>query len=319
MIPSKLQIAKELINISTDEEFDRMANEVLTFQRNSIPVLKDYWSLIKDKYPPIPIELFKSYRICSDKNNQIAFKSSGTTSSQRSTHYIADLDLYKTLSQFHFEEHFGQVENQAIIALLPSYLDNGDSSLVFMVNHFIVESIEPSSAFVKQEECAALIKNLQENKTPSVLFGVSFALLDLADEISLDFPELTIIETGGMKGKRKEMTRSELHSRLQLSFPKSRIESEYGMTELLSQAYTEDGKWFQPPNWMRISVTDVSDPFKSLSIGSRGLLAITDLANIYSCSFIQTRDVGVLNEFGFFTVEGRLDNSDIRGCNLLHP
>ena len=319
MIPSKLQIAKELINLSSDEEFDRMANSIMQYQRDSIPVLEQYWSLIDNQYAPIPIELFKMYRISSKEQTEVAFKSSGTTSNNRSTHHVADIDLYKSLSLSHFEKHFGKVSDQVVLALLPSYLENGDSSLVFMVNHFIETSMLAASSFVTLAECADSLKKLQKTNTPTVLFGVSFALLDLAEALKIDFPALTIIETGGMKGKRKEMTRVELHSQINGSFSQSKIESEYGMTELLSQAYTTDGVWFRPPNWMRISITDVSDPFKTLPVGSRGLLAITDLANIYSCSFIQTRDVGVLNEFGCFTVEGRLDNSDIRGCNLLHP
>ena len=296
-----------------------MASAILNYQRKSISVLDKYWTLINDQYRPIPIELFKSQTICTDLDGTTQFRSSGTTSSERSRHHVKDIDLYKRLSLSHFERLFGSIGNQAVIALLPSYLENGDSSLVFMVNHFIESSNVNASAFVRLSECVDVLKKLEVDKTPTLLFGVSFALLDLAEMLCLDFPELVVIETGGMKGKRKELTRAELHFQIQQSFPKSRIESEYGMTELLSQAYTTDGKWFRPPGWMRVSITDVSDPFKVLPAGSRGLIAVTDLANIHSCSFVQTRDVGVLNEFGYFTVEGRLDNSDIRGCNLLHP
>lgn len=292
-----------------------MASDIREYQQKNVAVFREFQKLTEKPNAYLPIELFKSHDIFSEQP-KTTFKSSGTTASVRSQHHVADLNLYETLSLRHFENIFGSIKGKPILALLPSYVENGDSSLVYMVNHFIEQSKNRDSGFVNLESAKSVLKSLQNQQ--SFLFGVSFALLDLSELFELDFPELTIIETGGMKGKRQELTRTELHNNIQHAFPSSRIESEYGMTELLSQAYTTDGQWFKPPEWMRVEVTDISDPFTQMPVGSRGVLAFTDLANVYSCSFIQTRDIGVLNEFGYFKVEGRLDNSDLRGCNLLY-
>jgi phenylacetate-coenzyme A ligase PaaK-like adenylate-forming protein len=319
LVPSKLQIVKQIMNISSDDEFNYLASIFNDHQLENVPIIAEYRNMIGVDFPFLPIELFKSYVINTKPNAEVIFKSSGTTSSQRSSHHVYDASLYRKLSLLGFEKQFGSVKDACIIALLPSYIDNGDSSLVYMVNYFIDHSQHPESGFIDLDHAKSKITNLQQSRTTTFLFGVSFALIDLAEILSTEFPELCIIETGGMKGQRKEMTRAELHAQIQMAFPSSRIESEYGMTELLSQAYTSDGQWFNPPPWMKVSTVDISDPLTVLPVGQRGLLAITDLANYYSCSFIQTRDVGVVNDFGQFTVEGRLDNSDIRGCNLLHP
>lgn len=281
----------------------------------------DRQSLPEGEPPPfLPIELFKHYRVATESTHELVFKSSGTTGLQRAEHYIHDAELYRTLARQAFERRYGSLNDWVVLAFLPSYVEQGDSSLVFMVNEFIRASGNEASNFVlhRSGKLSAMLSALASRKIKTLLIGVSYALLDQAEHQAIDFPELIVMETGGMKGRRQELTREELHAALKKGFPTSDIHSEYGMTELLSQAYSLDGQWFQPAPWMRCYITEVSDPARILPPGARGLLAFADLANVYSCSFIQTRDIGMVNATGQFTVEGRLDNSDMRGCNLLY-
>lgn len=324
---SKLQIAHLIQSIESDEQFESLASEVFKhqFQRNA--PFKKYITLINQqqefslKSPFfLPIELFKSHEISCTKEHDLIFKSSGTTDLiERSTHYVHDKALYENLAVAHFEEKYGPLTEWVILALLPSYLENGDSSLVFMAEHFIQRAKKESGFMLHRTKLLKeQLEKLKSSGQKTLLIGVSFALVDFAEKSSINFEGLTIMETGGMKGRRKELTRPELHAALQSGFPNSQIHSEYGMTELLSQAYSADGKWFSPPRWMKAVTTEISDPFKILNPDQRGLLAFVDLANYHSCSFIQTRDIGTVNHKGLFTVEGRLDKSDLRGCNLLY-
>lgn len=267
----------------------------------------------------LPVELFKHHRISCEASEEIIFQSSGTTGQLRSKHHIANRAWYETISRTHFERCYGKLDEWVVLGLLPSYEENGDSSLVYMVDHFIQRAKE-GSGFVLHDpaKLVALLTELRSGKQKTLLFGVSYALLDFADTQTISFPELTVMETGGMKGRRAELTRSALHDAISIGFPDSPIHSEYGMTEMLSQAYALDGEWFTPPPWFQAVCFDISDPLNALPRGRRGVLAFIDLANLDSCAFIQTKDIGIVNAQGHFKVEGRVDNSDLRGCNLLY-
>lgn len=323
---SKVTILNRLSALSSDDAFASMASEIFHFQReNNGPfgkfVNEVYRSSSLDLSAPpfLPIELFKHSRISCYPTEEATFKSSGTTAELRSEHHVADLNLYEALATQHFESHYGPLQDMVVLSLLPSYVENGDSSLVFMVDRFM-QKADPRSQFVlhQPQRLLDMLSELQRSKQPTVLFGVSYALLDAAEQMNLDFPALTIIETGGMKGRRNELTRDALHAGIRQGFPTSKIHSEYGMTELLSQGYMQNGKSFTPPFWMRAFATDISDPLNVLDHGKRGLLAFIDLANYHSCSFIQTQDIGTVYSDRTFSVDGRLDNSDLRGCNLLY-
>ena len=327
MTHSKLQIAHLIKAIGSDEDFEALASKSFEHQYKRNNPFKTYIDLIGKSTTPeaksptfLPVELFKTHDIRCNELNDLLFLSSGTTAArERSKHFVHDKLLYKELATAHFEEKYGPLEDWVILALLPSYLENGESSLVFMVDAFITTAHKNSKHLLyKPEALLDEFDHLRKSNQKTLLIGVSYALLDFCEKQSIAFPELVVMETGGMKGRRKELTRSELHDALQKGFPNSEIHSEYGMTELLSQAYSRDGKWFSPPKWMKAFTTEVSDPFKILQPNQRGLLAFIDLAGFHSCSFIQTKDIGVVNDQGIFTVEGRLDKSDLRGCNLLY-
>lgn len=261
--------------------------------------------------PFLPIEFFKNHRVTSGNwVEEKVFLSSGTTLTGRSKHYVKSESDYTMLSQRIFEDFmpFEALADTRILALLPSYLEQGDSSLICMVNHLIKNGAANSGY--------ELSKKVELNQTePTILFGVTYALLDLIQ--SQDFSNcsnLTVIETGGMKGRKKEITKSELHERLEKGFPNAKILSEYGMTELMSQAY--GGNRLRFPIWARPLIRELNDPYKVSKVGSGGL-NIIDLANIHSCAFIETKDLGSVDEHTHFEVLGRMDNSDIRGCSLL--
>jgi len=260
--------------------------------------------------PFLPIEFFRSHVILSvDRDVEKIFKSSGTTSHNRSAHHIPDLKFYHKAAKKTFEHVFGELSSKKIIALLPSYVEQGDSSLISMVDHFLNYAAPGSDYFLER----TLSKSLKSN-TENIIFGVSHALLNL--EISESTSNTIIIETGGMKGRAKEITRTELH---QIIFQKTRINkiwSEYGMTELQSQAYGKNGL-FRFPKWVKALIREVNDPFTYQEKSKSGGINVIDLANVETCSFIETKDLGKINEDGSFEVLGRLDNSDIRGCNLM--
>ncbi|MEZ4720950.1 MAG: acyl transferase [Flavobacteriales bacterium] len=324
-IASNVHDAALIASINTDAEFDSLAKRLFDFQKEQNTVFHSYLQHISagrsNGLPFLPIEAFKHEKVVCSDEYEIVFRSSGTTNSQhRSSHYVANAALYSSLSKTAFERLFGPLSDWTILALLPSYVEQGESSLVFMVHEFLSASQNPNSTFV-DFDLDKLREHLMELKTigaKTLLIGVSYALLDFAQLHAIDWHNLHVMETGGMKGRKKELTRSELHFALKQGFPSSPIHSEYGMTELLSQAYSLNEGWFIPPPWMKAKATDISDPLRQLGPGERGALAFIDLANVHSCCFIQTRDIGVVNDKGFFTVEGRIDQSDLRGCNLLY-
>jgi len=270
--------------------------------------------------PFLPIRFFKSHLVISGEYQpEITFSSSGTTGLSTSKHHIKDQNIYVESFKKAFEIFLGKPEEYIILAMLPSYLERDGSSLVFMLDALIKMSGQNKSGFFLHEYEAlhALLMRLKSNGKKVILLGVSFALLDLAEQFPIDFPDLIIIETGGMKGRRKELIREELHQILKKGFGVDKIYSEYGMTELLSQAYSKGEGLFTSPPWMKVLIRDTNDPFSILSSGKTGGINVIDLANIYSCSFIATQDLGKIHKDGRFEVLGRFDSSDIRGCNLM--
>jgi hypothetical protein len=269
----------------------------------------------------MPISFFKNHVIKTgnwDAENY--FTSSGTTGSLTSTHYIADLNFYLAHAEACFTRFFGPLTNYHFLALMPSYLERGNSSLIAMIDSFIKKSQSEFSGFYLYEHDKLIedIKHLQmEGSRKIVLWGVSFALLDLAEGYEPDLSGCLVFETGGMKGRRAEITRNQLHEQLKTGFNVDKIYSEYGMTELLSQAYTLGGDLFYPPPSMKIVIRDILDPFEKGLIGRVGGINVIDFANIHSIAFIETEDSGKIGEDGSFEVLGRLDNTDVRGCNLL--
>lgn len=314
---------KESIFTIDEENFEPYCLDVFKYQYMECYVYHSYCNLLGknptnirsiDEIPFLPIEFFKNHSVKSgDWNEEKIFQSSGTTKTARSKHFVKDLNFYELLSKRIFESWFGPLENIQIMALLPSYVEMGDSSLIAMVDHFMTKSAPNSDYSLDSFE--ELMLKLDESDTKKVLFGVSYALLDLSEKFQKPLKNVQIIETGGMKGRRKEITRSELHQNLQISFEINEIHSEYGMTELFSQAYGKNGQ-FQFPNWSKVLIRDINDPFSYLEDGKTGGINIIDLANIDSCSFIETKDLGKKN-LRRFEVLGRFDNSDVRGCNLM--
>ncbi|WP_345373924.1 acyl transferase [Algivirga pacifica] len=323
------QSVKDTLLSGQSFDFESLALEVFRYQAKQNPIYKEYLSYLKkspssirriEEIPFLPIDFFKGHQIlCKGCKPQVIFQSSGTTGTERSKHFVCDPYFYQELSKKTFESFYGPIQDLHILALLPNYLEKGDSSLVFMVDHFIKAAQAPSGFFL--DEINKLILLLQELKNEGkkvLLIGVTFALLDLAEHYSIDLSGITIMETGGMKGRRKEMLRSEVHQILQYSFNSNVIHSEYGMTELLSQAYSQEKEIFTGPNSLRILFREINDPFSIEQQKRNGGMNIVDLANIDSCSFIETKDIGGkgVNQYDF-KVLGRFDNSDVRGCNLL--
>ncbi|MCK4879098.1 MAG: acyltransferase [Bacteroidales bacterium] len=321
---------EDIFKISDHRTFRATALEVFHYQAKHTPVYRDYLAALgadpsrikePEEIPFLPIEFFKSHTVIGEgKNAEVIFESSGTTGTTPSRHHVADTGLYRESFTRGFRKFYGDPGQYCILALLPSYLERKDSSLVHMMEYLIGQSGHPESGFYLDdlEELASILKKRNEDRQPTLLVGVSFALLDLAERYPLPLgSHITVMETGGMKGRRKEMIRGELHAALKEAFGVSGIHSEYGMTELLSQAYSGGEGRFRSPPWMKVLVRDPNDPLSLLSSGQSGGINIIDLANIYSCSFIATGDLGKVYDDGSFEVLGRYDHSDIRGCNLL--
>lgn len=303
------------------------ASALATFERQyaQIPVYRQYVDILGKAQPQslkeipfLPISFFKSHNVVPHQTAiEQTFLSSGTTQQRRSQHHITDLHWYNASLALGFERVFGPITDYVFIALLPSYLENGDSSLIYMVDQLIQKSGSVLSGYYLSNAAAVeevYQKTLGAGKKPFV-FGVSYALLDLA-EAGIQLQEALILETGGMKGRRQELSKVALHQILQVGFGVQQILSEYGMTELLSQAYCLTAQTFVCPPWMQIRIRDAYDPFQEVSFGQKGGLNVIDLANQNSCAFIQTDDLGRLTPQGFL-LEGRLEASDIRGCNQL--
>jgi phenylacetate-coenzyme A ligase PaaK-like adenylate-forming protein len=330
---SGLQWNHKIFNVKK-EDFASLALEIFRLQANGNPVYRAYLNALQvnpvrveslDKLPFLPIRFFKSHRVVTGEiDPQQVFESSGTTGMTASKHYVSDLGMYEESFIRNFERHYGSLKECCILGLLPSYIERQNSSLVYMVEQLVRGGSHPLSGFYMDdfEKLAQVLTELEAARTPTFLIGVSFALLDLAERFPMKLKYTTIMETGGMKGRREELIREELHAILSRSFGVENIHSEYGMTELLSQAYSNGKGIFHPPSWMKIILRDEEDPFtlhvegkpgKKLS----GAINVIDLANIHSCSFIATDDIGRLHENGSFEMLGRMDGSDLRGCSLL--
>ena len=326
-----LQLLKqEVFNISSPSEFFNIVLKVFDYQYNNNTVYHDFVrglgreiSKIKSLYdiPFLPVELFRNHKIVTGALPvEMIFESSGTTGTKPGRHFVNSLDLYEESFLRTFNLFYGQPHDYMIAALLPSYVERKGSSLVYMAECLIKQSRNPASGFYKDnvEELILEIGKAKSEKRKILLLGVTFALLDLAESLSPDLSGVIVMETGGMKGRRKELTRDELHSILTEKLNVNSVHSEYGMTELLSQAYSKGGGAFYCPPWMRILIRDPLDPLSILEESDvAGGINIIDLANLNSCSFISTSDLGKTHDDGGFEVLGRFDNSDIRGCNLL--
>ncbi|MGB5357059.1 MAG: acyl transferase [Eudoraea sp.] len=320
---------KDIFEIKSREHFQDLALEVFQFQFEKSPVYRTFCDHLHkspqnvthlDHIPYLPIEFFKRHEIInSEAKVQTVFESSGTTGKQTSKHYVSDLSIYEQSFLKGFELNYGNIEDYCFLALLPSYLEREHSSLIYMVKELIGKSKHPMSGFYleKGDELKKTLNSLQEKRSKILLIGVSYALLDFVEKGSFPLSNTIVMETGGMKGRRKEMVREELHHYLKEGFGQKNIHSEYGMTELLSQAYSKGKGIFNCPPWMKVVIRDPEDPLTLLKTGQNGGVNIIDLANINSCAFIATQDLGKLYPNGSFEILGRFDHSDIRGCNLL--
>lgn len=329
-IPKAKQLEEKVFAITNEKELPLIALEVYQFQYENNPVYGDYCKAINrtpetvkelTNIPFLPISFFKTHRIeTTEFNAELLFKSSGTTGAITSSHYVKDAAIYRQSFIHSFEKFYGDINGHCIIGLLPSYLERGNSSLVYMVNHLIKKSGYKLSGFYLDEfeKLDETIKELDASGQKTILIGVTYALLDFSEQFPQQLSNTIIMETGGMKGRGKEMTKAELYDQLRQSFGVTHIHSEYGMTELLSQSYGVDGT-MSCPSWMKILLRDETDPLFIYQPGksTTGAINVIDLANLYSCSFIATEDVGRLDSIGKFEILGRMDNSDIRGCSLM--
>ena len=314
---------KSIFSIATQADFDRMTLEVFRFQAEACAPYREYLELLgvdpaavecPKQIPFLPIELFKSHRVyCGSNPPQQIFTSSSTTGQTPSRHYVADLRIYEEAFTRSFELFYGPAEQTAIFALLPNYLEREGSSLIYMVEGLIRRG---GGGFYLYDH-DALLRDMEAHQGKKILLGVSYALWDLAEEQRGALRDVIVMETGGMKGRREELPREEFHRLLCDAFGVQSIHSEYGMAELMSQAYSDGNGIFRTPPWMRICVRDLNDPFRLLPNGATGGVNLIDLANLYSCSFLQIQDLGKVYDDGSFRILGRISGSEIRGCNLL--
>ncbi len=319
----------DIFAISTQKHFEKVALQTFRYQYENSTVYREFCNYLKtdiqkiksvDQIPFLPIGFFKNHNIVtSSVKVQQIFTSSGTTGAATSRHLVTDVSMYEQSYRQAFAQFYGNIEDYAILALLPSYLEREGSSLIYMVEDLIKLSNNSDSGFYlhNQNELAEKLLLLDQSGQNIILIGVTYALLDLVEKFNFNLKNTIIMETGGMKGKRKEMIREALHEQLCSGFGVSAIHSEYGMTELLSQAYSLGEGVFECPPWMQIQIRDTEDALTYISNGKTGGINVIDLANINSCSFIATQDLGKKHDNGTFEVLGRFDNSDLRGCNLL--
>ena len=318
---------EEVLYKANEQNFADIALQLYRFQAENNKVYHSFITHLGrsavqsvDDIPFLPISFFKTQEIKTGAwEAETVFTSSGTTGITTSRHPVKDMMFYLRHTEYIFRHFFGPLEDYHFLALLPSYLERDGSSLVAMADYFIRGSHSDHSGFYlnNQDELVRTLHDLKNSNKKVLLLAVSFALLNLAEEFPMDLSHCMIMETGGMKGKRRELPREELHHQLCSRFNVSSILSEYGMTELFSQAYSKGGGHFQPPPSMKILIRDINDPFTRLQVGRTGVINVIDLANIHSCAFIETQDLGKINQDGSFEVLGRMDNSDVRGCNLL--
>ena len=318
---------EEIFNIHSEEEFVKICLQIYELQMDNNPIYSAYSQIILkgeipkklEEIPFLPIEFFKTEQIiCVTQKIEEIFLSSGTTGNQ-SKHLVSDLSIYENSFRNAFQLFYGDITDYCILSLLPNYREREGSSLIYMVDDLIKRSKHPKSGFYlnNYKEVSETILELEKNGQKTLLIGVSYALLDLAKDYPMKLENTIIMETGGTKGKRKELLKEELHKILKEAFSLDSIHSEYGMTELLSQSYSEGDNIFKTPPWKKVLIRDVNDPLTILGKNRSGGINIIDLANIYSCPFIATQDLGRLHEDESFSVLGRFDNSDVRGCNLL--
>lgn len=329
MIPLP-EIETRIFDIKDDAEFNNLALSLFNYHYSNNPVYKEYVDLIRvnisrinhyKKIPFLPISFFKTHKVYTqDSLYKVLFLSSTTTGDTPSKHYVYNENLYVTSFEKNFENIYGKIEDFTFLALLPNYLERGNSSLVFMMKHLIEKSKHKESGFFLNdfEKLNDTIETVKNKGGKCIIIGVTYALLDFAQE----FPNtlnsnFIVMETGGMKGKRREITRFEVHDFLKNKFNLKIIHSEYGMTELLSQSYLFDSDSYKTPSWMKVFSRDIYDPFQLLPDSQTGLLSIIDLANIYSCPFIATDDIAKTFSENRFTVIGRHSVADLRGCNLM--
>jgi len=318
-----------IFNIITAQEFSSLALDIFKFQFENNKVYRSFCDLLYkhpsdvkrvEDIPFLPIQFFKSHKVLSSKDSiQQTFKSSGTTGSIPSKHHVTNLNIYKNSFRKGFQHFYGNIEDYVVLTLLPSYLERDNSSLIYMVNDMITQTKHVESGFYLNnfEDLNKQLLELEAKEKKVILIGVSFALLDFVEEFQFNLINTIIMETGGMKGRRKELVREELHQNLKKGFGVEVIHSEYGMTELLSQAYSKGNNIFKTPSWMKVLTRDTEDALTIQNYEKTGGINIIDLANINSCSFISTQDLGRVYSDGSFEVIGRFDNSDIRGCNLM--
>lgn len=309
--------------------FDALAMEVFRYQSENCEVYKQYLTCLNiditkisdtSQIPFLPIEFFKSFVISDSKGPfDAVFESSSTGNQGASRHYVKDIHSYEAAFTKSFNFAFGDPAQYCHLALLPSYLERGNSSLIYQVNRFVASSQYSQSAFFldQHEQLKNTLLENQEHQIPTILWGVTYALLDFVESYNIHFPELVVMETGGMKGRRKEIIRQELHNILGPAFGVNAIAGEYGMTELMSQAYARKEGLYQCPPQMKIIIREINDPFSQPLIKRHGAVNVIDLANLHSCSFIATSDLGRLTDENTFEISGRMDHSDTRGCNLM--
>lgn len=315
---------EQIFSITTEKEFEQLALETFFFQYKHVPIYQQYVDILGKNNPQslyeipfLPIDFYKHHEIRSNTRAvEVLFKSSGTTQQVRSTHFLEDKSLYEHSFLKAYQQFVGNPKEQIIIALLPNYVEQQFSSLVYMVEYLIQQTNHPLSGFYLYDSAKIKESYLEAMKQQKqvVLFGVTYALLDLAEE-GVELPNIKVIETGGMKGRRAEISKAELHEILKDQLKVDTIYSEYGMCELLSQAYST-GTHFESPAWMKILIRDKNDPFNYIANGKTGGVNVIDLANLYACSFIQTQDLGRKFD-SHFEILGRIDNAELRGCNLM--
>ena len=329
----KNAILEEKIFNADEVGFSEIALEVFRFQYDNNTVYRQFCEVLNikkssissiEKIPFLPIDFFKTHTVATTTfSPEVVFESSGTTQTINSKHLVKDIGLYQKSFNKTFQIFYGDVKNYCILGLLPSYLERNNSSLVMMADQLIQQSGHPQSGFYlnNYQQLKNTIEQLEQQQQPTLLIGVTFALLDFAEQFPMPLFYTSIMETGGMKGRKREMTRQQVQAILQQAFQLQQIQSEYGMTELLSQAYSKGNGIFNTPPWMKILIREEDDPFAIYSNRDGNILSgavnIIDLANLYSCSFLATDDAGKLYADGSFEILGRLDNSDIRGCSLL--
>lgn len=319
----------KLFKIQSSQEFKTLSLEVFKHQFKNNKVYRSFCDLLYvhpsdvsniEKIPFLPIQFFKLRKVLSSLDEiEEVFSSSGTTGSTTSQHFVTDISLYEESYLKGFHHFYGDIKEYTVLALLPNYLERKGSSLVYMVNDLIQKSKQPESGFYLNnlKELSETLIRLEASEKKVLLIGVSFALLDLIDEYQFNLKNTIVMETGGMKGRRKELIRDEFHAILKKGFGVSEIHSEYGMTELLSQAYSQGNGVFECPPWMKVLTRDTEDALTIQALSKTGGINIIDLANYNSCSFIATQDLGKVHQNGSFEIIGRFDNSDIRGCNLM--